>query len=203
MEIDLEELIKKLQDIRKRAEEEIEDKKNEILKNMLDLKVKYLGKKSEILEVFKYMKNLSDEEKKKIGENINKIKFEIESKVTERIKYLERKEILEKELKEKIDLSLPVQSEIGTIHPIQQIIDDQIKIFTEMGYEVVEGPETETTYNIFDMLNTPKDHPAREMQDTFYLSENVVLRSQTSAIQIRKMLEGDLPIKMICPRKSI
>ena len=111
--------------------------------------------------------------------------------------------ILEKELKEKIDLTLPVQSEIGTIHPIQQIIDDQIKIFTEMGYEVVEGPETETTYNIFDMLNTPKDHPAREMQDTFYLSENVVLRSQTSAIQIRKMLEGDLPIKMICPRKSI
>ena len=203
MEIDLEELIKKLQDIRKRADEEIEDKKNEILKNMLDLKVKYLGKKSEILEVFKYMKNLSDEEKKKIGENINKIKFEIESKVTERIKYLERKEILEKELKEKIDLSLPVQSEIGTIHPIQQIIDDQIKIFTEMGYEVVEGPETETTHNIFDMLNTPKDHPAREMQDTFYLSDDVVLRSQTSAIQIRKMLEGNLPIKMICPRKSI
>ena len=203
MEIDLEELIKKLQDIRKRADEEIEDKKNEILKNMLDLKVKYLGKKSEILEVFKYMKNLSDEEKKKIGENINKIKFEIESKITERIKYLERKEILEKELKEKIDLSLPVQSEIGTIHPIQQIIDDQIKIFTEMGYEVVEGPETETTHNIFDMLNTPKDHPAREMQDTFYLSDDVVLRSQTSAIQIRKMLEGNLPIKMICPRKSI
>ena len=199
MEIDLEELIKKLQDIRKRADEEIEDKKNEILKNMLDLKVKYLGKKSEILEVFKYMKNLSDEEKKKIGENINKIKFEIESKVTEKIKYLERKEILEKELKEKIDLTLPVQSEIGTIHPIQQIIDDQIKIFTEMGYEVVEGPETETTYNIFDMLNTPKDHPAREMQDTFYLSENIVLRSQTSAIQIRKMLEGNLPIKIICP----
>ena len=199
MEIDLEELIKKLQDIRKRADEEIEDKKNEILKNMLDLKVKYLGKKSEILEVFKYMKNLSDEEKKKIGENINKIKFEIESKVTERIKYLERKEILEKELKEKIDLSLPVQSEIGIIHPIQQIIDDQIKIFTDMGYEVVEGPETETTHNIFDMLNTPKDHPAREMQDTFYLSENIVLRSQTSAIQIRKMLEGNLPIKIICP----
>ena len=199
MEIDLEELIKKLQDIRKTADEEIEDKKNEILKNMLDLKVKYLGKKSEILEVFKYMKNLSDEEKKKIGENINKIKFEIESKVTERIKYLERKEILEKELKEKIDLSLPVQSEIGTIHPIQQIIDDQIKIFTEMGYEVVEGPETETTHNMFDMLNTPKDHPAREMQDTFYLSENIVLRSQTSAIQIRKMLEGNLPIKIICP----
>ena len=199
MEIDLEELIEKLQDIRKRAEEEIEDKKNEMLKNMLDLKVKYLGKKSEILEVFKYMKNLSDEEKKKIGENINKIRSDIERKLKEKIEYLERKEILEKELKEKIDLSLPVQSEIGTIHPIQQIIDEQIKIFTEMGYEVVEGPETETTHNIFDMLNTPKDHPAREMQDTFYLSENIVLRSQTSAIQIRKMLEGNLPIKIICP----
>lgn len=199
MEIDLNEIVKKIQDIREKAEEEIEDNKNEVLKNMLDLKVKYLGKKSEILGIFKYMKNLTDEEKKKIGENINKIKFEIESKVTERIQYLERKEILEKELKEKIDLSLPVKSEIGTIHPIQQIIDEQIKIFTEMGYEVVEGPETETTHNIFDMLNTPKDHPAREMQDTFYLSENIVLRSQTSAIQIRKMLEGNLPIKIICP----
>jgi len=132
MEIDLNEIVKKIQDIREKAEEEIEDKKNEVLKNMLDLKVKYLGKKSEILGIFKYMKNLTDE-------------------------------------------------------------------FTEMGYEVVEGPETETTYNIFDMLNTPKDHPAREMQDTFYLSENIVLRSQTSAIQIRKMLEGNLPIKIICP----
>ena len=203
MEIDLNEIIKKIQDIREKAEEEIEDKKNEVLKNMLDLKVKYLGKKSEILGIFKYMKNLTDEGKKKIGENVNKIRSDIERKLREKIEYLERKEILEKELKEKIDLTLPVQSEIGTIHPIQQIIDDQIKIFTEMGYEVVEGPETETTYNIFDMLNTPKDHPAREMQDTFYLSENVVLRSQTSAIQIRKMLEGDLPIKMICPRKSI
>ena len=199
MEIDLNEIIKKIQDIREKAEEEIEDNKNEVLKNMLDLKVKYLGKKSEILGIFKYMKNLTDEEKKKIGENVNKIRSDIEGKLKEKIEYLERKEILEKELKEKIDLTLPVQSEIGTIHPIQQIIDDQIKIFTEMGYEVVEGPETETTYNIFDMLNTPKDHPAREMQDTFYLSENIVLRSQTSAIQIRKMLEGNLPIKIICP----
>ena len=199
MEIDLNEIAKKIQDIREKAEEEIEDKKNEVLKNMLDLKVKYLGKKSEILGIFKYMKNLTDEEKKKIGENVNKIRSDIEGKLKEKIEYLERKEILEKELKEKIDLTLPVQSEIGTIHPIQQIIDDQIKIFTEMGYEVVEGPETETTYNIFDMLNTPKDHPAREMQDTFYLSENIVLRSQTSAIQIRKMLEGNLPIKIICP----
>ena len=203
MEIDLEKLITKLEDISKKAKTDIEDKKNEVLKNMMDLRVKYLGKKSEMLEIFKYMKDLSDEEKKKIGENVNKIRSDIEGKLKEKIEYLERKEILEKELKEKIDLTLPVQSEIGTIHPIQQIIDDQIKIFTEMGYEVVEGPETETTYNIFDMLNTPKDHPAREMQDTFYLSENVVLRSQTSAIQIRKMLEGDLPIKMICPRKSI
>ena len=199
MEIDLNEIVKKIQDIREKAEEEIEDKKNEVLKNMLDLKVKYLGKKSEILGIFKYMKNLTDEEKKKIGENVNKIRSDIEEKLKEKTEYLERKEILEKELKEKIDLTLPVQSEIGTIHPIQQIIDDQIKIFTEMGYEVVEGPETETTYNIFDMLNTPKDHPAREMQDTFYLSENIVLRSQTSAIQIRKMLEGNLPIKIICP----
>lgn len=111
MDIDLEELVKKLYEIRKRAEEQINDSKNEVLKNMIDLKVKYLGKKSEILEVFKYMKNLSNEEKKKIGEVVNKIKSEIEKEITEKIEYLERKEIQEKELKEEIDLTLPVDSD--------------------------------------------------------------------------------------------
>ena len=111
MDIDLEELVKKLYEIRKRAEEQINDSKNEVLKKMIDLKVKYLGKKSEILEVFKYMKNLSNEEKKKIGEVVNKIKSEIEKEITEKIEYLERKEIQEKELKEEIDLTLPVDSD--------------------------------------------------------------------------------------------
>lgn len=111
MDIDLEELVKKLYEIRKRAEDQINDSKNEVLKNMIDLKVKYLGKKSEILEVFKYMKNLSNEEKKKIGEVVNKIKSEIEKEITEKIGYLERKEIQEKELKEEIDLTLPVDSD--------------------------------------------------------------------------------------------
>ena len=111
MDIDLEELVKKLYEIRKRAEEQVNDSKNEVLKKMIDLKVKYLGKKSEILEVFKYMKNLSNEEKKKIGEVVNKIKSEIEKEITEKIGYLERKEIQEKELKEEIDLTLPVDSD--------------------------------------------------------------------------------------------
>lgn len=111
MDIDLEELVKKLYEIRKRAEEQVNDSKNEVLKKMIDLKVKYLGKKSEILEVFKYMKNLSNEEKKKIGEVVNKIKAEIEKEITEKIGYLERKEIQEKELKEEIDLTLPVDSD--------------------------------------------------------------------------------------------
>ena len=111
MDIDLEELVKKLYEKRKRAEEQINDSKNEVLKKMIDLKVKYLGKKSEILEVFKYMKNLSNEEKKKIGEVVNKIKSEIEKEITEKIEYLERKEIQEKELKEEIDLTLPVDSD--------------------------------------------------------------------------------------------
>lgn len=111
MDIDLEELVKKLYEIRKRVEEQINDSKNEVLKKMIDLKVKYLGKKSEILEVFKYMKNLSNEEKKKIGEVVNKIKSEIEKEITEKIEYLERKEIQEKELKEEIDLTLPVDSD--------------------------------------------------------------------------------------------
>ena len=108
MDIDLEELVKKLYEIRKRAEEQINDSKNEVLKKMIDLKVKYLGKKSEI---FKYMKNLSNKEKKKIGEVVNKIKSEIEKEITEKIEYLERKEIQERELKEEIDLTLPVDSD--------------------------------------------------------------------------------------------
>ena len=111
MEIDLEKLITKLEDISKKAKTDIEDKKNEVLKNMMDLRVKYLGKKSEMLEIFKYMKNLSNEEKKKIGEVVNKIKSEIEKEITEKIEYLERKEIQERELKEEIDLTLPVDSD--------------------------------------------------------------------------------------------
>lgn len=169
--------------------------------NLYNIKVEYLGKKGEFTKFLKQLKELDLEEKKKFGEVLNLAKVTVETALNEKALEIEEKILAKKLENEKLDLTLPVEEKIGSIHPIEQIIDEQIKLFTEMGYEVVEGPEIETTENIFDMLNTEKDHPAREMQDTFYISDLMVLRSQTSAIQIREMLKGELPIKIICPGK--
>lgn len=169
--------------------------------NLYNIKVEYLGKKGEFTKFLKQLKELDLEEKKKFGEVLNLTKVTVETALNEKALEIEEKILAKKLENEKLDLTLPVEEKIGSIHPIEQIIDEQIKLFTEMGYEVVEGPEIETTENIFDMLNTEKDHPAREMQDTFYISDLMVLRSQTSAIQIREMLKGELPIKIICPGK--
>lgn len=169
--------------------------------NLYNIKVEYLGKKGEFTKFLKQLKELDLEEKKKFGEVLNLARVTVETALNEKALEIEEKILAKKLENEKLDLTLPVEEKIGSIHPIEQIIDEQIKLFTEMGYEVVEGPEIETTENIFDMLNTEKDHPAREMQDTFYISDLMVLRSQTSAIQIREMLKGELPIKIICPGK--
>lgn len=181
------------------ANEKIDNCQNINLLN--DIKVEYLGKKGIVTSLLSNIASLTIEEKKEFGKLVNIAKKEIDEKITIKRDELVEIELNQKLLNEKIDISYPVDTKIGSVHPIEQVIDEQIQIFTSMGYEVVEGPEIETTNFIFDMLNTAKDHPAREMQDTFYVSDSMVLRSQTSAIQIRKMLEGNLPIKMICPGK--
>lgn len=172
-----------------------------------EVKSKYIGKKGNINALLKEMKDIAKEKRKEVGSKINIAKEEVEKIVAKRLKEIE-KEILNSRFEnEKIDITLPVENNIGSIHPIEKIIEEQITIFKEMGYEIKDGPEIEYTEYIFDMLNTPKDHPARELQDTFYISEDMVLRSQTSSIQIRKMLEeaktklNNGNIKMICPGK--
>lgn len=181
------------------ANEKIDNCQN--INSLNDIKVEYLGKKGIVTSLLSNIASLTIEEKKEFGKLVNIAKKEIDEKITIKRDELVEIELNQKLLNEKIDISYPVDTKIGSVHPIEQVIDEQIQIFTSMGYEVVEGPEIETTNFIFDMLNTAKDHPAREMQDTFYVSDSMVLRSQTSAIQIRKMLEGNLPIKMICPGK--
>ena len=175
------------------------------LKELGDLKVKYLGKKGLVTELTSNMKELSQGERKELG----KLTGEIRAYVTDSINFLEEKlkeEELNKKLKEDtIDISLPSEkSKRGSRHPFNRIIEDVEDFFVSMGYDVVDGPELETDENCFQRLNVPLGHPARDSQDTFYIDEEFLLRTQTSSVQARTMQENTekTPIRMICPGKT-
>ena len=151
---------------------------------------------------FKKLGSLSEDEKKIFASNINKAKQELleifRSKATE----VSDKDLNEKIKKEKIDVTLPEKEfKIGKIHPVSQVIDEISCIFSEIGFSVEEGPDVENDYNNFTALNTPEDHPAKDMHDTFYLDENMktLLRTHTSPVQVRTMLKGKPPFKIIAP----
>ena len=166
-------------------------------------KANYLGKKGPIAEIIANMKNLGAEAKKEIGMATNKIKQAIEAKFEEKRKAIEDAIIQRKLEQEKIDVTLPgVAFPIGGIHPLMQTVMELEDLYISMGYSVAEGPEIETDEYCFEKLNLPKGHPARDMQDTFYINPELLLRSQTSPVQVRTMLEkkGE-PIKIICPGK--
>ena len=170
------------------------------LKNLNDIRVKYLGKKGELTSVLRGMGGLSAEERPVIGALVNEVRDKLESIITEKETELKRQELQKRLETENIDVTEPSKKrEIGSVHPITQVIDEVKEIFLGMGYEIGDGPEVETTHYVFDQLNTPKDHPARDLQDTFYITEDVILRTQTSSVQIRTMEEKKPPIKMICP----
>ncbi len=170
-----------------------------------EIRIKYLGRNSELTEIKKNLKNLSNEEKKIIGSLANNISNVIDSEL--KIKYDELYTLnLNKKLEEEyIDITLPgIGRQYGKLHPLTQTINEITTIFEKMGYSLIkdkDSPEVETEYFNFDMLNVPKDHPARDMQDTFYtnVGKNVVLRSQTSNSQIRAMMNKKPPIKIIAP----
>ncbi len=168
-------------------------------KLLKDIRVKFTGKKAKISLLLGEMKNVPNEQKGEFGSLINKYKIEIYNIIENAEKTLREKKINEKLEKETVDITLPVEEKTGKLHPINQIIDECVKIFTQMGYNVMDGPEIEKTEYVFDKLNTPKHHPARDIQDTFYLEDEVVLRSHTSSVQIRTMLNNEPPIKIICP----
>jgi phenylalanyl-tRNA synthetase alpha chain len=168
----------------------------------------YLGKKGPLSKVMGYMRLLSPEDKPKLGAVVNEIKQELESCVAERLKALEREEILRKMEADRIDATLPGTSrmaDIGHRHPLSITMERAVDIFTSLGYDTVtqckDSPEVETDYNCFEALNSPKDHPARDMQDTFYLTEDMewLLRSHTSSVQIRQLAKRSPPLRIVAP----
>ena len=164
------------------------------------IRVKYLGKKGELTAILKQMGSLSPEERPKMGALVNEAKQELEELISVKKNELKSAEQQKKLAEETIDITLP-HKEIkpGKLHPLNTVLDDMINIFQSMGFDVVDGPEVETDHYNFECLIVPADHPARDMQDTFYLAENLLLRTQTSAAQIRTMENRKPPIRVICP----
>lgn len=170
------------------------------LQELQELKVKYLGKKGEVTSMLKGLGGMVPEERPVFGQKVNKLREELE-KLMERRENQVKEKILEQRLqKEKIDVTMPGKNiELGSIHPITQVIQEVEEIFLGMGYSIADGPEVETAIYNFDKLNTPADHPARDLQDTFYITEDIILRTQTSPVQARVMENQKPPIKIICP----
>lgn len=165
-----------------------------------NIRVKYLGKNGEIVQILKDLKNLEQEERKEIGQYINKLKEKTETKIEEKkieIKELEYSERINNT--KPIDISLPVECNIGSLHPITIVQKELEDIFTSMGFTVEDGNEVETEYNNFEAVNVPKYHPARDMQDTFWLENGQLLKTQTSAAQNKIMKKYGAPLKAIFP----
>lgn len=170
------------------------------LKLLDDLRVKYLGKKGALTSILKQMGGLSAEERPAVGQLANSVRSELEEKLNSRISQL-KSEMEEKRLREEtIDVTLPgKRPQIGRPHPLTAVLDEVKEIFLGMGFEVAEGPEVETDHYCFEALNMPPHHPARDTQDTFYINDNVLLRTQTSSVQIRAMENKKPPIRIISP----
>lgn len=188
----------KLLNLKEIALKEIKDTLS--IENVENIRVKYLGKKGEITAILKEMGKLSNEERPIIGKVANEVREAIESEITSKKEELKNIEKQRKLLEEVIDVTMPSKKvRVGKKHPISQIIDEISEIFMGMGFSIAEGPEVETVHNNFDALNAPKDHPSRDMSDTFYINSELLLRTQTSPVQIRTMKNQELPIKIISP----
>lgn len=187
-----------IEQIKNASIKEISDAKDQ--KNLQDIKVKYLGKKGELTTVLRGMGGLSAEERPLIGKLVNEVRDLLEEKFAEKEKLLEAEALNERLRTENIDVTEPSKkTKLGSIHPITQIINEVEEIFLGMGYQIADGPEVEKTFYNFDQLNAPADHPSRDLQDTFYITDDIILRSQTSPVQARVMEKQKPPIKIICP----
>jgi len=165
-----------------------------------DVRVRYLGKKGELTAVLKQMGALSAEERPIIGALVNEARKKIETAIISRSKELSKTVTEARLMAETIDVTLPgIDPGIGKLHPLTKVLNEITEIFLGMGFAVAEGPEVEYDKYCFEMLNIPKGHPARDTQDTFYINENVLLRTQTSSVQVRVMLEQKPPIRIISP----
>lgn len=187
-----------LEKIKKDASESLKNIENmELLENF---RIKYLGKKGEITSVLKGLGKASPEERPVLGQLANEVRANIESQIAEKKTELQ-KYMLEAKLKsEKLDVTMPgKKNEMGNKHPLTLVQNKLEEIFMGMGFSIADGPEVELDYYNFEALNLPKNHPARDMQDTFYINDDVVLRSQTSSVQVRVMEKTKPPIRIIAP----
>ncbi len=165
-----------------------------------DVRIQYLGKKGELTAVLRGMGGLSAEMRPVIGALANQVREEIENAIAEQAQILKAKEEEERLIKEKIDVTVPGKSiKTGARHPLASVEEEMCRIFCSMGFEIVEGPEVEYDYYNFQALNIPENHPARDTQDTFYITKNILLRSQTSPVQVRTMEKQKPPIRIISP----
>ena len=199
----MKENIKKIENIKKEIQDALE--KVTTSKEMQDLKVTYLGKKGPINELSSLMKDLTADEKKEFGQKLNELKSSVNELIDVKLEEISKKELEERLESERIDISLPATKiKVGAIHPLTRVVEEIEDIFMSMGYDVVEGPEVEQDLYNFEKLNLPKSHPARDAQDTFYITdEEILLRTQTSGVQARTMDANieKTPIRIICPGK--
>ncbi|MBD5467020.1 MAG: phenylalanine--tRNA ligase subunit alpha [Lachnospiraceae bacterium] len=173
---------------------------SDALEKLNEVRVNFLGKKGELTTVLKSMKDVAPEERPKVGQMVNEIRDEIERVLEQAKTQMEAKAREAAMKREVIDVTLPAKKNlVGHRHPNRIVLDEVERIFIGMGYEVVEGPEVEYDYYNFEALNIPADHPAKDEQDTFYVTNEILLRTQTSPVQVRTMEKGKLPIRMIAP----
>ncbi|SFE69019.1 phenylalanine--tRNA ligase subunit alpha [Alteribacillus iranensis] len=195
-------MIDRLQELREEALQELE--KASSVKDIDEVRVKYLGKKGPITEVLRGMGKLSAEERPKVGQLANEVREDIQAKVEEKTEEMEAAALEAQLASERIDVTLPGREvKRGARHPLTAVIEEIEDIFIGLGFQVTEGPEVETDYYNFEALNLPPDHPARDMQDSFYVTDDMLLRTQTSPVQARTMEKhnGVGPVKIICPGK--
>ncbi len=187
-----------LEEIRKAAKKALDS--FETKEQIEEARIKYLGKKGELTSILKQMGKLSAEERPVIGQLANEIRADIETKIAEKSAQIKETELKHRLQSESIDVTMPgKEPEIGHKHPLSIVLNEIEEIFMGMGFDVAEGPEVEYDYYNFEALNIPKGHPARDTQDTFYIDDNIVLRTQTSPIQIRYMEKHEPPFRMIAP----
>ncbi|MDQ7038652.1 MAG: phenylalanine--tRNA ligase subunit alpha [Aquificota bacterium] len=192
--------MKDLETVREEALSEIRRTKD--LQELQSVKAKYLGKRGVVTEALKRIREIPPEDRKEYGRKVNQVKEAIEEAVRKREEELKREEVEREILSEWADLTVPLQNTAGSLHPITVTLRRIVDIFRGMGFTVEEGPEVELERYNFDMLNIPEDHPARDMQDTFYINrEGYLLRTHTSPVQIRTMLRRKPPIQMVAPGK--
>lgn len=195
-------MLERLQELYDEAAGKVDDAVT--LQQLNDVRVSYLGKKGPITELMKGMGNLSAEERPKVGQKANEVRESLTKKIEEKEAVLEKEELNKKLKNEQIDVTLPGRPvPKGARHPLTSVVETIEDVFIGMGFTVAEGPEVETDYYNFESLNLPKHHPARDMQDTFFITSDLLLRTQTSPVQTRSMEKhcGQGPVKIICPGK--